>query len=206
MTNQQFWWHLARASGIVTWGLLTASALWGVLLATRLLKPYDRPAWLLDLHKWLGTLTIMGTALHMGAIVGDSYVHFGTADVFIPFASDWKTTGVAWGIIGFYMLVTVQVSSWIMKKIPKPLWRSIHYLSYALFVVVSLHSITAGTDRSNTLFQALAVALITLMVAATSIRILYTGKPKTRDVLGAARSSAAAKPSSPLPPPPPPKL
>jgi predicted ferric reductase len=140
MTNQQFWWHLARASGIVTWGLLTASALWGVLLSTRLLKPYDRPAWLLDLHKWLGTLTLLGTGLHMGAIVGDSYVHFGTADVFVPFASDWKTIGVAWGIIGFYMLVAVQVSSWLMKKIPKPLWRSIHYLSYGLFVTISLHS------------------------------------------------------------------
>ena len=72
MTNQQFWWHLARASGIVTWGLLTASALWGVLLSTRLLKPYDRPAWLLDLQKWLGTLTLLGTGLHMAAIVGDS--------------------------------------------------------------------------------------------------------------------------------------
>jgi DMSO/TMAO reductase YedYZ heme-binding membrane subunit len=137
----------------------------------------------------------------MAAIVGDSYVHFGTADVFVPFASDWKTTGVAWGIIGFYMLVAVQVSSWLMKKIPKQLWRSIHYLSYALFVTVSLHSITAGTDRSNTLFQALAVALVTLMVAATSIRILYAGKPKTRDVLSATRSSTAAKPSTPLPPP-----
>jgi hypothetical protein len=74
-----------------------------------------------------------------------------------------------------------------MKKIPKPLWRSIHYLSYGLFVTISLHSITAGTDRSNTFFQALAVALVTLIVAATSIRILYAGKPKTRDVLSATR-------------------
>jgi DMSO/TMAO reductase YedYZ heme-binding membrane subunit len=100
---------------------------------------------------------------------------------------------VAWGIIGFYMLVAVQVSSWLMKKIPKPLWRSIHYLSYGLFVAVSLHSITAGTDRSNTLFQALAVALVTLMVAVTSIRILYAGKPKTRDVLSASRVSPPEK-------------
>ena len=133
----------------------------------------------------------------MSAIVGDSFVHFGTADVFVPFASAWKTTGVAWGIISFYMLVAVQVSSWLMKKIPKQLWRSIHYLSYALFVLVSLHSITAGTDRSNALYQALAVALITLMVATTSIRILYTKTPKTRDVLGAARSSSTEKPSPP---------
>ena len=63
--SSQFWWHMARASGIVTWGFLMASALWGILLSTRVLKPYDRPAWLLDLHSWLGAITIFGTGLHL---------------------------------------------------------------------------------------------------------------------------------------------
>ena len=74
MNNPQFWWHLSRASGIVTWGIFTATCLWGILLSTRMLKPYDRPAWLLDLHTWLGALTMFGIGIHMAAIVGDSYV------------------------------------------------------------------------------------------------------------------------------------
>jgi len=152
--NNQFWWHLSRASGIVTWGFLIASALWGILLATRVLKPYDRPAWLLDLHSWLGTITIFGTALHLAALVGDSYVHFGTADLFVPFATSWKPLAVAWGIIAMYLLVVVQVTSWTMKKIPKSLWRTLHMLSYGLFVTVSIHAFSAGTDRANHFFQA----------------------------------------------------
>ena len=51
--NPQIWWYLARSGGIVAWVLLVASVVWGVLLATRVLKPHDRPAWLLGMHRWL---------------------------------------------------------------------------------------------------------------------------------------------------------
>ena len=49
--NPQFWWHLARSSGIVAWALLTASMIWGLLFTTRLLKGRPTPKWLLDLHR-----------------------------------------------------------------------------------------------------------------------------------------------------------
>lgn len=202
MNNPQFWWHLSRASGIVTWGIFTATCLWGILLSTRVLKPYDRPAWLLDLHTWLGALTMFGIGIHMAAIVGDSYVHFGTADVFVPFASSWKPTAVAWGIIAFYLVAAVQLSSLVMKKIPKKLWRYIHLTSYASFVLISFHSLAAGTDRANNFFQAFAVAIITLMIGATCIRVIYAGKPRNRDVLSRTSSIRASTRSVPPPPPP----
>jgi len=191
---------MARASGIVTWGFLMASALWGILLATRVLKPYDRPAWLLDLHSWLGAITVFGTGLHLASLVGDRYVHFGTTDLFVPFATSWKPLAVAWGIIGMYLLVAVQGSSWLMKKLPKKLWRSIHLSSYALFTTVSIHAFAAGTDRANHFFQAFGVAIITVVLGATAIRVMYAGQPKTRQVISAdARAASSVK--SVLPPP-----
>ena len=202
--SSQFWWHMSRASGIVTWGFLMASALWGILLATRVLKPYDRPAWLLDLHSWLGTITIFGTALHLAALVGDTYVHFGAADLFVPFATSWKPLAVAWGVIGTYLLVAVQVSSWFMKKLPKRLWRSIHMLSYALMVTVSIHAFTAGTDRANHFFQAFGVAIVTVLLGATAVRVIYSGEPRTRQVIkNDVRGASPVR--SDLPPPPPPQ-
>ena len=195
---------MSRASGIVTWGFLMASALWGILLATRVLKPYDRPAWLLDLHSWLGTITIFGTGLHLAALVGDTYVHFGAADLFIPFATSWKPVAVAWGVIGTYLLLAVQVSSWFIKKIPKRLWRSIHMLSYALMVTVSVHAFTAGTDRANHFFQAFGVAVVTVLLGATVVRVIYSGEPRTRQVIRSdARVPSPAR--SALPPPAPPQ-
>lgn len=193
MLNPQFWWYLTRATGIVSWALLTASTLWGILLSTRLLKPYDRPAWLLDLHRWLGSLTILFVGVHLASIVADSYVHFGISDILVPMATSWKPLAVAWGIIAMYLLIAVQVSSLMMKKLPKTLWRGIHLSSYAMFVSVSIHSFTAGTDNGVLLFQALGVAIITLMIAFTGIRMMYSGKPRNRDVLSRVQP--------PLPPP-----
>lgn len=185
MLNPQVWWYLTRASGIVAWILLSASTLWGILLSTRLLKPYDRPAWLLDLHRWLGSLTVLIVGLHLASLVADSYVHFGAADLLMPMATSWKPLAVAWGIIAMYLLVTVQASSLLMNKLPKKLWRGIHLASYATFVSVSIHALTAGSDTGVALFQALAVALITLAIASTGVRLMYRGKPRTRQVLPA---------------------
>jgi len=178
--SEHFWWHLSRASGIVAWGLLLASSLWGILLATRLLKPYDRPAWLRDLHTWLGALTVLGTALHVAAIVADSYVHFGLADVAVPFASSWKPVAVAWGVVGAYLLLAVQASSLLMRRIPRRAWRSIHMASYALFVSVSVHAFTAGTDRTADAFQAFGIAVVAVMLGATALRALHRGSPRSR--------------------------
>ncbi|NCW84527.1 MAG: hypothetical protein EBV75_07345 [Acidimicrobiia bacterium] len=89
--NPQFWWFLSRASGIVAWALLTGSVLWGILLATRMLKAIDRPAWLLDLHRWLSALTIFAVALHLVALYADSYVEFSVTDLMVPFVATWRT-------------------------------------------------------------------------------------------------------------------
>ena len=65
--------------------------LWGIALATRALGPNPKAPWLLDLHRHLGGLTVLFTGIHMGALVADTYVHFGLADLLVPFASPWKT-------------------------------------------------------------------------------------------------------------------
>jgi hypothetical protein len=202
--NEQFWWFLSRSSGIVTWALLAATTLWGIFLSTRMLKPYDRPAWLRDLHTWLGTLTLLGTGLHIAAIMADSYVQFSVKDILVPMAATWKPLALAWGIVSMYILLAVQISSWAMKKIPRKLWRAIHFLSYGLFATTSIHSLSAGTDRSALLYQGFSIALITLVLGAIAIRIVYAGDPKTRDVISrasAAATSAAAAKQTPTPSP-----
>ena len=182
MTNPHFWWYLSRASGIVAWGLLTASVVWGVLLATRILKPYDRPAWLLDLHRWLGFLTILAVALNMVALFADSFVEFSVRDLLVPMSTTWRPWAVASGILAMYLLVAVQLSSVVMRKIPKKVWRVIHLTSYLMFCLVTLHSFLAGSDRGKNLFNMFALAVILMAILATSIRVLYTRTP-TRKVI-----------------------
>ena len=170
--NPQFWWFLSRASGIVSWALLTATIVWGTLLTTRVLRQIDRPAWLLDLHRWLAGLAVVGVAVHMASLVADSFVQFDAADLLVPMASEWKPGPVAWGIIATYLLMVIQGTSLMMKKLPRALWRYIHMSSYAMFGLVSIHSFMAGTDVSTSLFQIFGTVMTTFVALALVIRFL----------------------------------
>ena len=168
----------------MAWVLVSVTTAWGILLSTRLLKPYDRPAWLLDLHRWLGWLSVITIGLHIGALVADTYPpQWGWSEVLVPMSTSWNPGATAWGIVAMYIVGAVQISSMFMKKLPKAIWRTIHLTSYGACVATTVHAVTAGTDRSNHLYGALAVALSVLLVALTGIRILYTRQPRTRDVL-----------------------
>lgn len=170
--NSHFWWYLSRASGTVAWILVLAACMWGILLATRLFRGWDRPAWLLDLHRWLGSLLLAATFLHVGALIGDNYTHFDLVDIAVPFASEWQPNAVALGVFAMYMLMAVQVTSWAMKKLPKPVWRAIHMLSYVAFIMVTWHAIMAGTDVSSPVYSILVVVIIALACAFGTARII----------------------------------
>ena len=85
----KLWWYVARASGIVAWVMLAIAVIWGILVATRILGRKPRPAWVLDLHRWLGGLSVTFTGVHLVGLVADDYVEFGMRELFVPFASEW---------------------------------------------------------------------------------------------------------------------
>ena len=174
--NEKVWWYLARSSGIVAMMLLVASVVWGVLLATRALKPHDRPAWLLDLHRWLGGMALVMTALHLLGLVLDGYVSFGIAELFVPGASEYRPLAVALGVLSMYVMIAIQASSYMRKRISQRMWRGIHVSSYGVVWLAAIHAGLAGTDTVNRLYQALALLLTMLAVAATVIRILAPGR------------------------------
>ena len=166
--SEQFWWFLARGSGVVAWLFLTASVLWGIFLSTDLFPKYRRPAWLLDLHRWLGGLTVAFVVVHVGSLIADSYVQFDLVDIFVPFASEWKPGPVALGVLGMWGLVAVEATSLAMKRLPKRIWRGIHLTSYVTFWLSGLHGVFAGTDALEPLF------VITLMVSVVGVVFAVT--------------------------------
>ena len=109
--------------------LLTASVLCGILIPAKL-SARQRPAWSLDLHRGLAGLTLGFVALHLAALVADSYVQFGLADLVIPFASEWKPLPVALGVVSMWLLIVVHATSMAMKHLPRRMWRRIHMASY----------------------------------------------------------------------------
>jgi hypothetical protein len=58
-------WYATRSSGMVAWAVVTASILWGLALSTRIIRRKGAPAWILDLHKFLGTLSLIFVGIHI---------------------------------------------------------------------------------------------------------------------------------------------
>lgn len=187
--NPQFWWYVTRASGMVAAVLLALTLVWGLLATTRLLRRPGLPAWLADLHRGLGGLTLVFIAIHLSALFVDDYVHFSLTDLFVPFASAWRKGAVALGIGAFWGLVIVEGSSLLKRRIDRTLWRRLHFISYPVALLVALHATLAGTDAANPLFRDVSLGLITLLTALTLVRTLH--RPARRPVQGARRATPA---------------
>ena len=177
--NAHFWWYVTRASGIVAWLMLTASVIWGVVLSTKAFPARRRPAWLLDLHRWLGGLTLSFVAVHLVALVADSYTDFGAADLAVPLASDWKPGAVAFGVVAAWLLVAVEITSVAMKRLPRKAWRAIHLASYGVFWLGSVHAALAGSDRTEVLYQVTAAASVVAVAWAVLYRLANRRAPRT---------------------------
>ena len=109
--SSHFWWYVARAGGLVAWALVLASCTWGLLHALRAFGRRPSPAWMLSTHRYLSALAIAFVAVHVVAILADDFVHFSLADVLVPMVSSWHPLAVAWGIVGMYVLLAVEVTS-----------------------------------------------------------------------------------------------
>jgi DMSO/TMAO reductase YedYZ heme-binding membrane subunit len=188
--SAQLPWYVARASGIVAWALLTGSVLWGLAMTTRTFKRVVKRPWLLDLHRFLGGVALVFTAVHVAAIVGDTYVHFGLAEVLVPLASKWHPVGVAFGIVALYLLVAVETTSLLRSRIPHWLWRRVHFLSFPLYLVTSVHMLTAGTDRHQPAVLVAVAASTVAVLALVAVRV-------NRDLAAATtRGGGTARPPS----------
>ncbi len=187
--NEQLWWYVSRSSGFVSWAMVTLSVLWGLALSTKLMGSKAAPTWLLDVHRFLGALSVIFIGIHMGGLVGDNYVYFGWAELFVPMAADWQPGAVAWGIVAFYLLIAVELTSLVMNKIPRRLWRYVHFTSFAVYVLSTVHAIEAGTDVTNPVFRYAALASVQLVVFMLGVRLVTTRKLK-RAMREAAKTSA----------------
>jgi len=189
------WWYLSRSAGIVAWALLSASVIWGLALSTRVFDRKPSPKWFTDLHRFLGGTAVVFVAVHVGTIVADSYVHFGLADVLVPFASRWHPVAIAWGVVALWLIFAIEVSSLAMRFLPRRVWHAIHLSSYVLFVSATMHALASGPDTRKQAFELTLSAVVAVVVLLTLVRVATQkrkGAARTRPSAPASRTPDAA--------------
>ncbi|HEX9342504.1 MAG TPA: ferric reductase-like transmembrane domain-containing protein [Actinomycetota bacterium] len=185
-------WYVARAGGLVAWALAASAVIWGLALSTRVLGRRPRPAWLFDLHRFLGGLALVFTGVHVVAVLGDSYVSFSLVNVLVPLTGSWHPVAVAWGIVGFYLLLAVELTSLARRHVPLRIWRRVHYGSFILFASTTVHALTAGTDRHAAAFLVAVVAVCGLVALLTVVRLAMARAAPPAPAPARARAASGA--------------
>jgi methionine sulfoxide reductase heme-binding subunit len=174
--NDKLAWYISRSSGWVAFVLLAVTVVWGILGITKVIERKGLPRWMMDLHKYLALLTVAFTAVHLGALVADNFVHIAWREILVPYALDWKPGAVTFGIVAMYLIVAVQVSSWLRPRLPRKVWKATHMLSYPAMWLVAMHGLRAGTDASN---LALRVGVMVIVGATAFVTLLRIVKGRT---------------------------
>lgn len=100
---------------------------------------------------------------------------------------------MAWGVVAFYLLVAVELTSLARRRLPTRLWRLVHVASFPLWAIATLHLLTAGTDAQNPLVQWAALGAAGAVFFVTIVRVL-SPRPRHRGANppAGARDRAAA--------------
>lgn len=148
MSDGHLFWHVARASGLAAYALLFANVVLGLRVRTRTLHAVGAGWGAMDLHRVSAVSGLAAIALHLGALVLDEYLPFGPAQLFVPFASEYRPVPTALGILALYLVLAVAGTSALRSRMPLATWRTVHTLSYAAYALALFHGLRAGTDAA----------------------------------------------------------
>lgn len=161
-------WYFSRASGFLSYIFLWFSILLGLAIRNTLLQKIIKPIYSLDLHCFTSVSAIFWALFH-----GASFLfHEGTfrmsfKDAFIPLYSKSNLVNgeyLAFGIIAFYILVVLAVTSFAKRWISHRSWRMAHYLNWLLLPLLGVHTLLLGTDMQNQVVKVTFLSSIFLLI------------------------------------------
>jgi sulfoxide reductase heme-binding subunit YedZ len=164
-------WNLIRVSGLLSYLLLTASLLFGLLQSFPTLKKQKSD--FLMLHQTSGWVGFLGVVFHMIMLFFDQYVHYSILSLTIPFWSENEAFLSGLGTISFYLfLIIIGSSDFLMKKLGRTVWKKLHLLSIPAWILMTIHGVMIGTDTSEYWAQFLYIGSISIIIGTLTAKIL----------------------------------
>jgi predicted ferric reductase len=171
-------WLAARATGLVSYLLLTAQIVFGLVLS----HPTNQSTWklskrLFPWHEnlWIFVLAFLGA--HIVSLLLDPYAGVGVAGTFIPGLSGFRSSPVALGTLAMYALIVTGLTARYTRLLPPGFWLKLHRLSLVVFILAWLHGILSGTDTEALRPFYLATGLLVLGAAAYRYWVARQARP-----------------------------
>jgi methionine sulfoxide reductase heme-binding subunit len=152
-----FLWYVTRTLAVGAYLALTISVLLG-LLQSIARTAGERTSWRInELHIVLSVLAGVLMAGHVITLVLDPYLPFSIGNILIPLGEPFKPIPVDLGVLAFYGMIALVLSSYLKPRISYGAWRAIHYVSFAAFILVTAHGWLSGSDAVTNWMPAIYV-------------------------------------------------
>jgi predicted ferric reductase len=146
-TSPKVYWYLSRATAFVSLTILWLSMALGIGITNKMARLWPGAPAAFAIHEYVSILGMAFALFHALVLLGDHYINFTVAQIFMPFATaSYRPTWVGIGQIGFYVWLIVNVSFYIRRLIGQKTWRVLHYLSFAMYAMGLVHGLFSGTD------------------------------------------------------------
>ncbi len=142
-------WYVSRSSALVAFFLLYVSIFLGLTLRIPFLRKIFSPVYSMKVHGWIALQATLFALIHGMVLMFDKFYNFSFADLFVPFVSSFEPKPLAMGIVAFYLMVLLVLTSYARKFISQKIWRITHFANIALYVLGMIHAVNLGTDMKN---------------------------------------------------------
>jgi sulfoxide reductase heme-binding subunit YedZ len=90
-------------------------------------------------------------------------INAGSPRVFLPRFDSWVVFLELGGRPAWYLIAAASLAAVLRKTIGRN-WRTVHFLNYLAFLLVTVHAIMIGTDFQHTIVKVISVALALVVV------------------------------------------
>lgn len=188
-------WYLTRASALLGFLLLYISFLLGLSIRIPVLNKIIKPIYSFEIHCWISLQALLFALFHGLILLWDKFMGFGIKNVLIPFypVAENQMAGInsktlALGILSFYIMLILVLTSYLKKYISQAVWRGLHFLNIGLFIAIFIHALYLGTDlKSGPLRTAFIIAnllillLLVINLSLQFIKPIFKGKSSDTD-------------------------
>lgn len=176
-------WYIARSSGILGFIFLWFAMFLGLAIRNPILKKAIKQIYSLSFHGFLAVMSAFWIIVHITVLLFHKEFPMSLADVLIPwhFHSNFLSTNfLALGIIAFYTMIILIITSYFRKHLKRWIWRIMHYLSPIAFLFVVFHGLFNGTDMKNPLISSAYLSSSIILIILYISNLIFSSVSKRK--------------------------
>ena len=167
VTSNPAIWYAARGSGVAAYVVLSAVVALGLFLGGKAQSRTWPRFSVEEIHRFGGLLVGSLLGIHVLTIAADSFLPFSLTQLLVPLTASYRPLWTGLGITAAELLLALAITNHYRRRLPYRVWRSAHYLNFAVWSFATLHGLFAGTDRGASwlaLLYGLSVATVSVLV------------------------------------------